>query len=219
MRAMILAAGRGERMGALTADTPKPLLRILDKYLIEYTFANLVRAGIRDIVMNISYHAEKIKTTLGDGKQYGVNIAYSEEAKRLETGGGIFQALPLLGSDPFLVVSSDIITDFDFTTLPNDPDALAHLVMVDNPSFHPEGDFGLVNGRATMQATSTLTFANIGIYRPEFFSNCKPGHFPLNQLLFPAISASNVSGEYYNGIWYNIGTPQDIHEVTSALRA
>ena len=218
MRAMILAAGRGERMGAMTANTPKPLLRILDRYLIEYTLANLVRAGISDIVINISYQAEKIKAALGDGKRYGVNIVYSEEAERLETGGGIYQALPLLGDQPFLVVSCDIITDFDFTSLPREPDGFAHLVMVDNPAFHPQGDFGLAGGRVALEASPMLTFANIGVYRPAFFAACKPGYFPLNQLLFPAITASNVSGEYYQGIWYNIGTPQDIDEVTRRLR-
>jgi MurNAc alpha-1-phosphate uridylyltransferase len=218
MRAMILAAGRGERMGELTSATPKPLLRILDTYLIEYTLANLVRAGIRDIVINISYQAEQIKTILGDGKRYGVNILYSEEEKRLETGGGIFQALPLLGNDPFLVVSSDIITDYDLTKLPRQPTGLAHLVLVDNPSFHPHGDFGLEDECITMQAKPKLTFGNIGLYRPELFAACQPGHFPLKQLLFPAIAAAKVTGEYYRGIWYNIGTPQELETVTTVLR-
>jgi MurNAc alpha-1-phosphate uridylyltransferase len=219
MRAMILAAGRGERMGALTTHTPKPLLRILDRYLIEYTIENLVRANIREMVINLSYHAEQIKTALGDGSRYGVAISYSVEPERLETGGGIFNALPLLGDQPFLVVSSDIITDFSYATLPRQPEKLAHLILVDNPSFHPNGDFGLQSGHIAMHAKPALTFANIGVYRPELFASCQPGHFPLNQLLFPAIDAANVTGEYYRGIWYNVGTPQEMEDVTRALQA
>ena len=154
MRAMILAAGRGKRMGALTQHTPKPLLKMGDNYLIEYSIANLVRAGIKNIVINISYQGEQIKTALGDGKRYGAAISYSEEAERLETGGGIFNALPLLGNEPFLVVSSDIITDYALTTLPKQPDGLAHLVLVSNPVYHPDGDFGLANGRVDKKQTS-----------------------------------------------------------------
>lgn len=207
---MILAAGRGERMGELTAKTPKPLLRIAGHYLIEYAISNLARAGIHEIVINVSYHAELIKAAVGDGKRYHVTILYSEEKERLETGGGIFQALPLLGNEPFLVVSSDIISDYPLEKLPSHPNGLAHLVMVRNPSFHPHGDFGLRDGYADMHTVPTLTFGNMGVYRPELFANCLPRHFPLNQLLFPAIQNGKVTGEHYQGTWYNIGTPKQL---------
>lgn len=213
MRAMILAAGRGERMGELTAHTPKPLLRINGEYLIVYAIASLARAGIHELVINVSYHGDQIKKALGDGSRYGVHIAYSEEAQRLETGGGIFKALPLLGNDPFLVVSSDVITDFPFATLPKQLEGLAHLVLVDNPDFHPKGDFGLVNGRVNQHAKPAFTYANIGVYHPALFSGCEPDHFPLNKLLFPAIDQAQVTGEYYQGIWYNVGTPANLAEI------
>src|SRR5262245_47836758 len=138
-KAMILAAGRGERMGELTSLQPKPLLRVAGHYLIEYAIANIKRAGISDIVINVSYRADQIKSALGDGKRYGVNIVYSEEKERLETGGGIFQALPLLGNEPFLVYSCDIITNYPLNLLPHQPNGLAHLIMVTNPVYHPHG--------------------------------------------------------------------------------
>ena len=218
MRGMILAAGRGERMGELTATTPKPLLRLHGRYLIEHVIDQLVRAGICEIVINISYLSEQIKNALGDGARYGARIFYSEEAERLETGGGIFNALPLLGSEPFLVVSSDVITPFDLRTLPVQPEGMAHLVLVNNPDFHPRGDFGLANGKIDRQAKPALTFANIGVYRPELFQHCQPEYFPLNRILFPAIDAAEVSGEHYQGIWYNIGTPALLHTLNQRAR-
>ncbi len=210
MRAMILAAGRGQRMGDLTLTTPKPLLRVFDHYLIEYTFASLKRAGITDIVINVSYLATQLMQALGDGRDFGVNITYSIEETRLETGGGIVQALPLLGDQPFLVISSDIICDFPLQTLASRLSHLAHLVLVDNPSFHPEGDFGLQQEMISMTATPRLTFANIGIYHPDFFKDIAVGHFPLNRLLFKAIENNEVSGEYFQGLWFNVGTQQDL---------
>lgn len=218
MRAMILAAGRGERMGALTAATPKPLLRVADHYLIEYALARLVRAGIHEVVINVSYHADQIKSVIGDGKQFGVTIVYSEEQERLETGGGILKALPLLGKEPFLVMSSDIITDYPLQQLPRHLEGLAHLVLVDNPSFHPHGDFGLNGKWVDMLASPALTFANIGIYSPELFKGCKLGRFPLNQLLFPAIRKKEITGEYYKGLWYNVGTPEELDIVNQRAK-
>ena len=210
MRAMILAAGRGERMGALTLDTPKPLLKVADKYLIEYSLFSLVKAGIKDIVINICYHGEKIKAALGNGERYGVNIIYSEEQVALETGGGIFQALPLLGSDPFLVLSCDVVTDYPLDLLPADPNGVAHLIVVDNPIYHPQGDFSLNDQRLHYGETQTYTFANIGIYRPELFATCEPGRFRLGDLLKKHIMNENVTGEYFQGLWHNVGTPQDL---------
>lgn len=216
--AMILAAGRGERMGELTAKLPKPLLRVGGHFLIEYAIFNVKRAGIKEIIINLSYLGEQIKKALGDGTQYGVKILYSEELERLETGGGIFRALPLLGQEPFLVVSSDIITDYPLKQLPQHPDGLAHLVMVSNPSYHPCGDYGLCDGKINFESRPTLTFANIGVYRPELFSVCKAGNFRLTKVLNPVISAGRVSGEHYQGLWYNIGTPDDLTEVGQRAR-
>lgn len=214
MRGMILAAGRGERMGELTKHTPKPLLRVGKHYLIEYSILNFVRAGIRDIVINISYQAELIKQALGTGERYGAKLYYSEEPERLETGGGIFNALPLLGSEPFIVVSCDIVTDYPLQQLPKQPDSLAHLVMVTNPSYHPKGDFGLrADGRLDLELKPTYTFGNICVFKPALFAGCEAGHFRLTKLLIPAILNHQLSGEHYEGLWYNVGTPDDLAEV------
>ena len=213
MRAMILAAGRGKRMGTLTEDTPKPLLRVQGNYLIEYMIRHLASANIKEMVINVFYHAEQIKSALGDGSRYGVNIIYSEEKECLETGGGVFKALPHLGSNPFLVVSSDIITDYPLQNLPQEPAGLAHLVMVTNPSYHPKGDFGLKEGRLDLHSEPLLTFGNICVFKPELFADCTQGHFRLTKLLLPAISAGKMTGEHYQGLWYNIGTPEDLAEV------
>lgn len=210
MRAMILAAGRGERMKELTNKTPKPLLRVGGKCLIEYAIDNLKRAGIDEIVVNVSWHADAIKKTLGDGSQYDVTLVYSEEPQRLETGGGITKALPLLGSEPFVVVSADIVTDYPIIKLPRQPQGLAHLVLVDNPSFHPHGDFGLKGKQVDLLSAPAYTFGNIGVYRPELFDGCAVEVFPLSKLLFPAIRKRQITGEYYKGVWYNIGTPEDL---------
>lgn len=214
MRAMILAAGRGERMGTLTSSTPKPLLLVAGRYLIEYAILSLKKANIKEIVINISYFGEQIKTALGDGKRFQVDIHYSEEKERLETGGGIFQALPLLGKDPFLVMSSDIITSYPIEQLLNrQHKSLAHLVLVDNPSYHPQGDFGLKDGIINMDVSPTFTFANLGVYHPQLFTGCEPGHFRLAKLLIPAIQQGQVTGEFFQGGWYNIGTASDLLEV------
>ena len=210
MRAMILAAGRGERMGEITHRVPKPLLRIAGNYLIEYALFSLKRAGIHEIVINISYLGDQIKAALGDGSRYGVTIAYSEEKERLETGGGIFQALPLLGEDPFIVMSSDIVTDYPLQQFPRHLNGLAHLVMVDNPSYHARGDFGLCQGVIDINAQPTLTFASVGIYHPALFAGCEPGHFRLTKVLHPAIAKGLVTGEHYQGTWYNVGTLEEL---------
>ncbi len=213
MRGMILAAGRGSRMGSLTEETPKPLLRVNQRYLIEYSIAAMVKAGIREIVINVSYFREQIKAALGDGSRYGVTIAYSEEEERLETGGGIFKALPLLGNAPFVVLSCDIISEYALENLPDSPYALAHLVLVDNPSFHPQGDFCLEGNRVYCGGSSTFTFSNIGVYRPELFADCKPGHFRLGALLMQAIMHQQVTGEHFTGQWFNIGDADQLNAV------
>lgn len=215
MRAMILAAGRGERMRELTLNTPKPLLQVRGRYLIEYAISRLVDAGVSDIVINISYLGSQIKEALGDGRRYGVVLHYSDEQERLETGGGIFQALPLLGNQPFIVLSGDVVTDFPLEVLPRQLSGLAHLVMVDNPDYHPNGDFGLVDGNISLTAKPTLTFGNVSLLHPDLFKGCQPGVFKLSSLLMPAILKQQVTGEYYQGEWYNIGTPEDLDAVNA----
>ena len=212
MRAMILAAGRGERMGTLTASTPKPLLKVKNKYLIEYAIESLVRAGIQDIIINVCYLGEKIKTAIGSGERYGARIVYSEEEVALETAGGIIQGLPWLGREPFVVVSADVITDFPIATLRLQEDCLAHLVVVDNPSFHPKGDFGLEGSYLSYDAEPTFTFANIGIYHPDLFVTLAPQRLRLNAVFKPAILERRISAEHYSGLWYNVGAPEDLLE-------
>src|SRR3984885_2130399 len=187
MKALVLAAGRGERMRPLTDKVPKPLLLVAGRPLIAYPLEALARAGIRDVVINLSWLGERIRAALGDGARYGLRISYSDEgAEALETGGGIFNALRLLGPDAFLVVNGDTWTDFDFRTLLLDPEvdgaALARIVLVRNPEHHPQGDFGLEGDRVVERATDRLTYSGIGIYRPELFAGSEPGKFPLRPL-------------------------------------
>ena len=218
MRAMILAAGRGERMRPLTDETPKPLLRIGGQTLIEQKVHALARAGITELVINHAHLGEQIVAALGDGNAYGVSISYSPEpADALETGGGIHNALPLLGDDPFLVVNADIWTDYDFAGLPVQPEGLAHLVMVDNPVHNPDGDFFLSGGRLSRDGPVKLTFSGIGVYRPALFANCTPGAFPLAPLLRDAMDAGRVTGEHYTGPWFDIGTPARLDEVNRVV--
>lgn len=207
---MILAAGRGERMGELTLTTPKPLLKIAGKHLIEYSIQNIKAAGINEIVINTAYLGEQIQSVIGNGQRYGVDIVYSEEGERLETGGGIYRALPLLGEEPFLVVSGDIITNHPLNTLPRHPVGLAHMIMIDNPVYHPHGDYSLVDGYLNLEKQSAKTFANVGVYRPELFAQCKPGYFRLSEVLMPAIKNKQITGEMLQGSWFNIGTREDI---------
>jgi MurNAc alpha-1-phosphate uridylyltransferase len=218
MRAMLLAAGRGERMRPLTDRTPKPLLRIGGQTLVEHHIHALARAGITQLVINHAWLGSQIVRALGNGAAYGVQIDYSDEGDTaLETGGGILHALPLLGTQPFLVVNADIWTDYDFAALPAEPERLAHLVMVDNPPHHPQGDFSLVAGRLAQQGPMRLTFSGIGLYRPELFADCKPGAFPLAPLLRQAMDEDRVTGEYYPGMWSDIGTPERLAEVNETL--
>ena len=219
MKALILSAGRGERMRPLTDDTPKPLLRAGDRALIEYHLDALALSGIRDIVINLSHLGEQIRAALGDGTHYGVRITYSEEGPRaLETGGGIFKALPLLGNAAFLVVNSDIWTDYPYSELPQQPAGLAHLVMVSNPTHHPHGDFVLEHGKLYDKPEDTrLTFSGIGVYQPALFADCKPGAFPLAPLLRRAMSKDQISGEHYRGEWLDIGTPARLAELDRML--
>ncbi|HTW38330.1 MAG TPA: nucleotidyltransferase family protein [Steroidobacteraceae bacterium] len=219
MKAMVLAAGRGERMRPLTDSTPKPLLEVGGKPLIGHLLEALARAGIREVVINLSWLGERIRARLKDGAQYGVEIAYSEEGPvALETGGGIVHALPLLGNAPFIVASGDIWSDFDFGSLELATAADAQLVMVPNPAHHPRGDFGLEGERVVARATERLTYANIGVYRREIFSDCPAGRFPLIEVLERSIALGRVRGRIHRGEWLNIGTPEQLAALDAQLR-
>jgi MurNAc alpha-1-phosphate uridylyltransferase len=215
MKAMILAAGRGERMRPLTDHTPKPLLRAAGKALIEHTIEQLVAAGFIDIVINHAHLGMQIEDRLGSGNQLGANISYSPEGEQaLETAGGIINALRLLGDEVFLVVNGDIATDFAFAELKNQAVDLAHLVLTDNPEHHPEGDFGLdKSGLVVTNNTEQFTFSGIGLYRPELFNNIPTGPCKLGPLLRQAIAGGRVSGQKMDGFWMDIGTPERLQEL------
>ena len=211
MKAMILAAGRGERMRPLTDTTPKPLLEVHGKPLIVHHLEALARAGFAELVVNLSWHGEQIRARLGDGSEFGVSIAYSEEPQALETAGGIRQALPLLG-DRFVVVNADIFTAYDFARL-REGDASAHLVLVANPAHNRGGDFSLVDGLIGNDGDPLYTFSGIARYRRQFFEAVEPGKRALAPLLREAALRGEVSGEIFDGDWTDIGTPGRLAEL------
>ena len=232
---MILAAGRGERMRPLTDRVPKPLLCAGGKSLIEYHLENLGQAGFDQIVINHAHLGQMIEAALGNGERYGVQIRYSHESAALETAGGIANALPILkngaknnyGERPFLTVNADIYCEIDFSTLlpvmrrmQTRPDEdLAHLVLVDNPVHHPNGDFALHSGRVALSGKNSLTFSGIGIYQPKFFKDIVAGSVAkLAPLLLQAIAANKISGEHYQGVWVDVGTPERLHLLDAQLR-
>ena len=215
---MILAAGRGDRMRPLTDKQPKPLLKVGNKSLIERLIEALVHAGVRDIVINHAHLGQQIVEALGDGRRYGARIVYSHESQGgLETGGGILHAMHLL-DDPFLVVNGDILTDFPFERLPSTLSGLAHLVLVDNPPHHPQGDFSLVGRHLQAEGPVRLTFSGVGVYSKALFKGCVPGKFPLAPLLRAAMSRGEVSGEHYAGDWWDIGTPERLEQLDQYYR-
>jgi N-acetyl-alpha-D-muramate 1-phosphate uridylyltransferase len=228
MKAMILAAGRGQRMRPLTDAKPKPLLEADGKPLIQYHIERLSAAGVRDLVINLAWKGAMIAESLGDGSRFGVKIAYSDEGDAaLETGGGIFKALPLLGPAPFIIVNGDVWTDYPFepllkrfrgSDLGQAGRDLAHLVLVANPPQHPQGDFGLTAGRVTEGQEGRGTYSGIAVYAPQFFAGCEPGAFKLLPLLQAAIRDNRVSAERYDGRWFDIGTPQRLTELDQMLR-
>jgi MurNAc alpha-1-phosphate uridylyltransferase len=222
MKAMILAAGRGERMRPLTDMTPKPLLQVGGKPLIVWHLERLAKAGFRDIVINHAHLGEQIEASLGNGARWGLSIQYSAEGQALETAGGIAKALHLLGEAPFLVVNGDTFTDIDFHGLKAvlRSDQLAHLVLVDNPPQHPAGDFVLQNGRVVPDGDVRLTFSGTGIYRPALFQAVQPGQSAkLAPLLRDAIAMGKVTATHHRGVWHDIGTPQRLHELDTQLKA
>ena len=209
MKAMILAAGRGERMRPLTDHIPKPLLKVGGKSLIVWHLERLAKAGFKDVVINYAHLGEQIEQALGDGSVWGLNVQYSPETSALETAGGIANALPLLGDAPFLVVNGDVFTEIDFGALQLVSPNLAHLVMVDNPPQHPDGDFVVDSGKVTNQGNHKLTFSGIGIYHPALFVDVERGQAAkLAPLLRSAMIKGLVTGEHYQGIWHDIGTPE-----------
>jgi MurNAc alpha-1-phosphate uridylyltransferase len=226
VKAIVLAAGRGERLRPITDTTPKPLVPVGGKPLIVYHLEALLKAGIQDIVINLSWLAERIRSTLGNGSAYGVRIAYSDEGPlALETGGGIFNAFPLLGPDPFMVVNGDIWTDMDFSHILDGWEddvrsgALARLMLVPNPTQHPHGDFGLDNDVVVERESNRFTYSGVGVYTPDLFSGCEPGKFPLLPLLKRAMAAGQLRGELHRGEWCDVGTPERLAQLDGQLRA
>jgi MurNAc alpha-1-phosphate uridylyltransferase len=220
MKAMLLAAGRGERMRPLTDSVPKPLVPVGGRALIVWHLLALARAGIREVVINLSWLGAQLRDALGDGSKFGVSIAWSDEGPvPLETGGGIFRALRLLGPDPFLVVNADIWTDIDFGRLGLEPEAHAHLVLIPNPPHHPRGDFGLEGDRVVNRETGRLTYTGVGVYRLEFFAGCAEGRFPLLPLLNRAIAAGRARGEVHRGQWCDVGTAERLASLSARLSA
>jgi MurNAc alpha-1-phosphate uridylyltransferase len=208
MKAMILAAGKGERMRPLTLHTPKPLIKAGGIPLIEHHLRALAGAGFTEVVINHAWLGQQIEDYLRDGSRFGLHIRYSPEGEPLETGGGIFRALPLLGSDPFLLVNGDIWTDYPFARIRRPLAGLAHLVLVDNPQHNPEGDFCLRDGQIEIAqgGDPRLTYSGIALLHPQLFADCTAGAFKLAPLLHRAISAGKVSAEHYAGHWIDVGT-------------
>ncbi len=212
IRAMILAAGRGDRMGGLTQNTPKPLLRVGGEPLIVHHIKRLVAAGVQDCLVNLHYLGEKIPEALGDGHQLGLRLHYSYEKEKLETAGGVIQALDFFNNQPFLLISADVFTDYPFERLVqlgmSELFPLAHLVMVDNPAHHREGDFALQKTGYVSFNGEKLNYAGIGIYRPQLFSGCLPGYCKLVDVMKAGILQQQVTGEYYAGSWINVDTSE-----------
>lgn len=237
---MILAAGRGERMRPLTLTTPKPLLRVGGRFLIDWHLAALARAGIGEVVVNVSHLRERFAPALGDGSRHGLSIRYSDEGPEpLETGGGMLHARPLLGEAPFVLVNGDVWCDLDFASLPPAPAGLAHLVLVPNPPQHPAGDFWLASDGRVLHAPAgdppipgaeRLTYAGIGVYRPALLDDWRevigetpgaaavPPRFPLAPLLRAAMARGRVTGQRHDGAWRDIGTPERLAELDASLR-
>jgi MurNAc alpha-1-phosphate uridylyltransferase len=213
MKAMILAAGFGARMRELTKDTPKPLLKVSENSLIEHHLLNLKQAGFSDIIINVSYLGDQIMQTLGDGSRYQMHIRYSQEVEPLEWGGGILQALPLLGKEPFMVLSADLWTNFPFHSLRQYANQLstshvAHLVLAKDPSCRD--DFSLDEAGKVTKENPRYTYAGIGVIHPQLFDGYAPGKHSCSKILLPVVEQKKVTGEVYPGVWVNVGTPEDL---------
>ncbi len=222
---MLLAAGRGERMRPLTDQTPKPLLQVGGKSLIVWHIEKLAQAGITEVVINHAHLGAQIETAVGNGNRFGVDIHYSPEQPALETAGGVAYALPLLGTAPFLLISADIYVECDYRMLTckatelNDG-TLAYLWMVENPSWHARGDFALIDDRLRLTGAPCLTYSNLGLFHPDFFSGVERGtKLPMLPLFRRAIAAGKIKGARYDGLWDNIGTPSQLSALDALLRS
>ncbi len=227
VRAMILAAGRGARMRELTDGLPKPMIPVAGRPLIEYHLMNLARAGVRQVVINLGWHGDRIRDGIGEGRRFDLHVKYSDEGwPALESGGGIFNALPLLGAGPFVVVNGDVYSDYPLARLVERARALpqdinAHLIMVPNPPHNPRGDFALVEG-CVLNSTNgdergRSTFSGLSVHRPDFFAGCTPGHFPLLPLWRAAADRRELTGELWDGKWSDVGTPERLAELEHSL--
>ena len=217
---MILAAGRGERMRPLTDTLPKPLLKVGGKMLIEYHLEKLKAANITEVIINHAWLGNKIEQALGDGSRYGLSLRYSPEGEALETAGGIINALPLFNNENFIVINGDIFCDYDFAALPAALSGIAHLVLVNNPPQHSQGDFVLTqSGLIEAEGENKLTFSGIGVYHPDLFKDYPQGKQALAPILRDAMQKHQVSGESYTGIWHDIGTPDRLNELDLYLES
>ena len=215
-----MAAGRGERMRPITDKLPKPLVPVAGKPLIVHHLERLAAAGVRDVVVNLSWLGDQIRAALGDGGEYRLSISYSQEpAEPLETGGGIFKALPLLGPGPFLVVNGDTWSDIDYSRLALEEGANGRIVLVPNPTHNLRGDFGIDGDVVVDRQTDRFTYSGVGVYRPEFFDGCSPGRFPMLPLLKRAIAARVLRGEIHRGEWCDVGTPERLATLDAEVRA
>ncbi len=212
MKAMILAAGRGKRMGRLTENCPKPLLKVGDNTLIEWQIIRLKNNGFTNIVINVGYLGEQIMAYLGSGSRYGVSISYSQEPQAgLETGGGVFNALPLLGDKPFLLTNADVFCDYPYQRLRNKHPERLHAVLVPNPEFKQQGDFSVIGKQ--LQCGTDYTFAGISVISPRLFKGCQAGFFPIAPLFHKAITEGKADAEIFNGVWHDVGTPERLKNV------
>jgi MurNAc alpha-1-phosphate uridylyltransferase len=220
MRAMILAAGRGERLRPLTDTLPKPLIGLGGKTLIEHHLEALAGAGFREVVINQGHLGDQLPAALGDGARWGVRVHWSDEQpEALETGGGIFKALPLLGKGPFLVVNGDVWTDYPLARLRAVKCDWAHLVLVPNPTHNAGGDFALVGARVREEGEARFTFSGIGVYHPRLFEGCSPGKFSVVPLLRAAMRDHLVTGELHHGAWSDVGTAERLEDLRRSLQA
>jgi len=217
MKAMILAAGKGERMRPLTLTTPKPLIKVQGIPLIEYHIKALVKAGFTELVINHAWLGQQIEDYLGNGSRYGASIQYSAEGEPLETGGGILKALPLLGTEPFLLVNGDIFCDYPFEKLNHSIDGLAHLVLVNNPGYSTQGDFGLVD-KLVSNDERQFTYSGISILHPNLFTHCQETAFKLAPLLREKADNKQVTGEHFTGYWQDVGTIERLQAVEVYLK-
>jgi MurNAc alpha-1-phosphate uridylyltransferase len=206
---MILAAGRGERLRPLTDDCPKALIEVRGRSLLERHLDNLRSAGIEDVVINLGWQGKQIRERIGSGSEYGLNVVYSDEGDDvLETGGGIMNALHLLGNGPFLIVNADIYTDMPVSDVLLRDDALGHLVLIAKPDYRDSGDFDLADGWVKNSASPSLTYSGVSVYRPEIFVGCEAGRFSIVPLLRQAADDGRLQGSFYEGPWADIGTPE-----------